>query len=77
MLSTNIDESILTSVSAGTCEKYKEEGEFCNSFDVMNGYCSCAEGLTCKTVPVSTTALPVLEAPRKIAPGYVSYCSAN
>ncbi|KAK3719815.1 hypothetical protein RRG08_040117 [Elysia crispata] len=40
----------------GTCQKYKLEGENCNSFDKMNGYCSCGPGLYCHThqVPLST-----------------------
>ncbi|KAK7112505.1 uncharacterized protein [Littorina saxatilis] len=65
--------------TSGTCEKYRQEGVSCNSFDVMNGFCGCADGLTCKTVHVSTTPSPIIHimSPRKMAPGYRSFCSGN
>ncbi|XP_076459156.1 uncharacterized protein LOC143292591 [Babylonia areolata] len=66
--------------TSGTCQKLRQQGERCNHFDVMNGYCGCAEGLTCKTVHVNTTPAPALQRlmmmPRKMAPGYISLCSA-
>ncbi|KAL8606520.1 hypothetical protein ACOMHN_037751 [Nucella lapillus] len=68
----------LHQLKPGTCEKFRQQGDHCNHFDVMNGYCSCAPGLTCKTVHVSTTQAPSifpLLTKRKLAPGYVSYCS--
>ncbi|KAK3719816.1 hypothetical protein RRG08_040118 [Elysia crispata] len=49
---------------AGTCQKYKMEGDYCNSFDKMNGYCSCAPGLSCHTYQVAMPTLrPVTMAP--------------
>ncbi|KAK7493263.1 hypothetical protein BaRGS_00015389 [Batillaria attramentaria] len=39
--------------TSGTCEKYKKQGEWCTSFEVLNGYCGCEEGLTCQAVHLS------------------------
>ncbi|RUS69250.1 hypothetical protein EGW08_022989 [Elysia chlorotica] len=50
---------------SGTCQKYKMEGEHCNSFDKMNGYCSCAPGLTCHTYQVP---IPTLQPVMTMAP---------
>ncbi|KAK7087502.1 hypothetical protein V1264_021545 [Littorina saxatilis] len=60
----------------GTCQKYKTEGASCVSFDVLNGFCGCASGLTCHSVYVGTpTPQPVHR--RDMRPGYASFCTAN
>jgi len=33
----------------GTCQSYSTEGSHCNSFDKMNGYCSCGPALSCQS----------------------------
>ena len=65
----------------GTCQKYKQEGASCVSYDVLNGFCGCAPGLTCHTVHIGTPAIehPTLlhiAARRDFLPGYASYCTA-
>nr|AQM52682.1 prokineticin-like protein [Pomacea canaliculata] len=61
--------------TSGTCQKYHKAGDNCNSFDVLNGYCSCAPGLTCTTVQVSTTPATAPLTAMKMAPGYSSFCT--
>ncbi|XP_070196849.1 uncharacterized protein [Littorina saxatilis] len=66
--------------TSGTCQRYKQQGASCNSIDVMNGFCGCAIGLTCKTVRVSTstpTGTVWLWRRGIVAPGYHSICSIN
>ncbi|XP_059151275.1 uncharacterized protein LOC131937684 [Physella acuta] len=43
----------------GTCQRYKREGDRCNSFDAMNGYCSCEPGTSCVSyqLPILTARL--------------------
>ncbi|KAK7493310.1 hypothetical protein BaRGS_00015436 [Batillaria attramentaria] len=43
---------------AGTCQPYKPEGAYCESFETMNGFCGCAEGLQCQTIHVGTGGAP-------------------
>ena len=38
----------------GTCQKYKQEGASCVSYEVLNGFCGCASGLSCRSVYVGT-----------------------
>ncbi|XP_025091214.1 uncharacterized protein LOC112562281 [Pomacea canaliculata] len=61
---------------SGTCQKYQQKGSYCQAFDVLNGYCGCAQGLTCKSVYVGTPLPPVPASPsrRDIMPGYAFYC---
>jgi hypothetical protein len=61
-------------IFAGTCQKLKQAGDSCNHFDVMNGYCGCAPGLTCTTVHITTTTTTQPSGARKMSPDYVSYC---
>merc|ERR1712241_1274988 len=73
----------------GTCQSYSTEGSHCNSFDKMNGYCSCGPTLSCQsrkdpnwlgwqTLPtaVMMTAQPVSkrQQSRMMRPGYISTC---
>ncbi|XP_025091199.1 uncharacterized protein LOC112562278 [Pomacea canaliculata] len=39
---------------SGTCKKYQEKGTYCQSFDVLNGFCGCGQGLTCQSVNIGT-----------------------
>ncbi|GFO25626.1 U3-aranetoxin-ce1a-like isoform x1 [Plakobranchus ocellatus] len=54
----------------GTCHKYQNEGDHCNTFDKINGYCSCAPGLKCNTYQV---ALPTLKPVMTMAPTVVTH----
>nr|KAG5704121.1 hypothetical protein BaRGS_009651 [Batillaria attramentaria] len=64
----------------GTCEKYKQAGDSCVGYEVLNGFCGCAAGLTCKSVYVGTPAPPPAPVDgmvrRDMRPGYRSYCMA-
>ncbi|XP_012945657.1 uncharacterized protein LOC101846853 [Aplysia californica] len=42
----------------GTCQLYKKEGDHCNSFDAMNGYCSCEPGTYCHTYQEALPTAP-------------------
>ena len=70
-------------IFAGTCQPYKQEGDHCGGgFEVANGYCGCAPGLTCYAIlesSMGTGHLQVLgkrEAVRRspLPPGYVTQC---
>merc|ERR1712154_583918 len=59
----------------GTCGTYKLEGAPCNSFDAINGYCSCAPGLQCKTYKDPNYTGPILASRKRgMLPGYISTC---
>ncbi|KAK7493255.1 hypothetical protein BaRGS_00015381 [Batillaria attramentaria] len=66
--------------NSGTCEKYKQAGDSCVGYEVLNGFCGCAAGLTCKSVYVGTPAPPPAPVDgmvrRDMRPGYRSYCMA-
>ncbi|KAK7103773.1 uncharacterized protein [Littorina saxatilis] len=65
--------------TSGTCQNYSQQGASCTSFATMNGYCGCADGLSCKTVRVSKAGTPIKHVlvRRKMAPGYRSFCLSN
>ncbi|GFR72358.1 U3-aranetoxin-Ce1a-like isoform X1 [Elysia marginata] len=56
----------------GTCQKYKMEGAYCNSFEKMNGYCSCAPGLSCHTYQVALPTKPVMTMAPTVATHMIS-----
>merc|ERR1712154_247977 len=45
---------------AGTCQRYKTEGDHCGPFGKMNGYCSCGPTLSCQSTPDPNYHPPVL-----------------
>ncbi|KAK6976715.1 U3-aranetoxin-Ce1a [Biomphalaria glabrata] len=67
--------TVVQPTKSGTCQKYKIEGDPCNGFEKMNGYCSCAPGTYCHTyeIPIPTVSVRSLAIAR---PGYqwISRC---
>ncbi|XP_059151380.1 uncharacterized protein LOC131937759 [Physella acuta] len=57
--------SLFDPPATGTCEKYRHEGEQCESHFAVVGYCGCVSGLACTrfeeplTTPVSLRSLMI------------------
>ncbi|XP_060576469.1 uncharacterized protein LOC132733800 [Ruditapes philippinarum] len=50
----------------GVCEKYRQMGDHCGVFEIMNGHCGCGYGTHCRWVPEpTTTKSPII---RKMLP---------
>ncbi|KAK7090480.1 uncharacterized protein [Littorina saxatilis] len=57
----------------GTCQVYHKQGERCNSFEHVNGYCGCGPGLRCHGEEVKLPSATVQPARRSMIaprPGY-------
>ncbi|KAK7111201.1 hypothetical protein V1264_010875 [Littorina saxatilis] len=61
---------------AGTCQRYKKEGDLCDSIAVMNGFCGCADALSCRVVRLPGSNQNVGRR-GALPPGYAEKCVAN
>ena len=69
----NSDARYCFTVSPGTCQRYRQEGENCDALEVMNGFCGCAEGLVCHTF--HEPLHQVVGRRGALPPGYVQRCA--
>ncbi|CAG5117395.1 unnamed protein product, partial [Candidula unifasciata] len=57
---------------SGTCQRYIQEGEPCDMYGKINGFCSCFPGYSCVAVevPLNDTQIIVKRKPPPPRPGY-------